>query len=130
MFQGVTLQGLHPKGWDWTFNLDAAVTEDHIYRAVSLKAGTANTVTVLSTGTGEILGQLQNVEDRKVEGIKTGTVKLKGGMKFEAASGHGITVGDKLVAGIGGLVAKAGADDVSNVTAVEINGDFIVALVL
>lgn len=81
--QGVTLAGIVPQAFAWTWNVSGAVTADHVGELVALDATAANTVKRLGNG-DQPLGWLETFEDRtQAEGIKVGTVDHKGGKRIK-----------------------------------------------
>lgn len=126
-YQGVTLKNIRP--WeDPTFVLNNAITEEDVGKAVTQDSASANTVKIAGAG-DTILGRLENVEDRtKTEGNKVGRVKIIGGMAFMKSESETIAVGDMVVAAAGGLVAKAGTSDKSDLTAWEVSGNAVIVL--
>ncbi len=104
---GVTLRGQTQPESRYTFVLDAAIVVADIGKAVSIKAGSANTVKLAAVG-DLIVGRLYSVEDRTVEGIKVGTVETRGGFVLTTDNG-GVAVGDSVVGFAAGVVT-AGAD--------------------
>lgn len=104
---GVTLRGQTQPESRYTFVLDAAIVVGDIGKAVSIKAGSANTVKLSAVG-DLIVGRLYSVEDRTVEGIKVGTVETRGGFVLTTDNG-GVAVGDSVVGFAAGVVT-AGAD--------------------
>lgn len=60
---------------DLTFILADGIKEEHVGLAVVQDSTASNTVKLAGDG-DLIFGRLENVEDRKVEGIKVGAVKL------------------------------------------------------
>ena len=125
-YQGVTLKGTIPDN-DLTFILDSNITEANVGLVVTQDTSAANTVKLAGAG-DEILGRLESVEDRVVEGIKVGTVKLVGGMALKPATGYTAQVGDKLVGAAGGYVTKAGQGVDSNVTVWEVRTDEVIVI--
>ena len=82
----VSLRGITHDDFQYTFLVKTgagtdAVIADAGVKAVSLDTSAANTVKLAVDG-DKILGRLEVYEDRTVEGIVTGTVALKGGVKF------------------------------------------------
>lgn len=117
----VSLRGIVHDEFQYTFLVSSATgeaTEDDAgIKAVSLDTSAANTVKLATDGE-KLLGRLEIYEDRVVEGIVTGMVALKGGIKFyvnpnaTASPDETPEVGDNLVgavddAGAAGYVRKA-----------------------
>lgn len=104
-YQGVTLKGTIPDN-DLTFLLNSDIKEEHVGLAVTQDTTAANTVKLAGDG-DEILGVLMNVEDRTaIAGVKTGAVKLVGGLEFKK-TGATIALGDSIIGAGDGLVKKA-----------------------
>lgn len=110
--QGVSLDGMTHNDFHYPFLLAASVTIADVGKPMALDAA-ANTMKVAGDGE-EILGKLVTFEDRQIEGIKVGTVTLRGGFSFPIASGETVNVGDTLVGGVGGVKAAAVADHSKN----------------
>ena len=66
-YQGVTLKNTVPAN-DLTFILADGIKEEHVGLAVVQDSTASNTVKLAGDG-DLIFGRLENVEDRKVEGI-------------------------------------------------------------
>lgn len=79
---GVTsLRGIVHEDFMYPFALDAAITKDDEGKAVTLDTSGANKVKLAADG-DFIIGRLEVVEVRTVEGVNVGTVSLFGGMKL------------------------------------------------
>ena len=103
---GVSLRGLFINEFQFTFRLSAGIVAADVGKAVALVPGTANTVR-LAADNDIIVGRLESVENRTVEGILVGTVSLKGGLDLPKGSGVTVAVGDYLVGAGAGLVKPA-----------------------
>lgn len=106
--QGVTLRGLIPQIFAWTWNVsgfaDGAKPEGQL---VAQDVTAANTVKAMGDGDAPI-GALATYEDRKIEGIKIGTVNHKGG--FPVVYTGALAIGDSVVGtATAGVLKKAGA---------------------
>lgn len=123
-YQGVTLKNTVPAN-DLTFILANSIKEEHVGLAVVQDSTASNTVKLAGDG-DLIFGRLENVEDRKVEGIKVGAVKIIGGMAFKKSEAA-VAVGDKVVGAGNGLVKK-GADSTSDLAVWEVNGDEVIVV--
>ena len=104
---GVTLRGQTQPESRYTFVLDAAIVVGDIGKAVSIKAGSANTVKLAAAGE-LVVGRLYSFEDRTVEGIKVGTVETRGG--FVMTTTGVVAVGNSVVGDAIAGTVKAGAD--------------------
>lgn len=102
---GVSLRGLHLEEFAFTFVVTGTVSQSDIGKAVTLDTTQANSVKLAGDG-DPILGRLASYEDRKQEGIKVGTVELKGSYQF-TCSGTQPSIGDTLVGAGAGIVKKA-----------------------
>ena len=116
--QGVTVAGLPVEAFQITFNLAAGITAADVGKLVAFSTAADNTV-ALPADDGVACGVLMTFEDRVTEGIRVGTVGLKGG--YRVATTGAVTRGQTLVgsatAGIGkGATLAAGATN--RVTAV------------
>lgn len=125
-YQGVTLKNTVPSN-DLTFILEDSIKQEHVGLAVTQDTTAANTVKLAGDG-DKILGRLENVEDRTVEGIKVGAVKIIGGMALKKTGE--ITVGDMVLGGGNGLVKKDATSDgaVSDLTVWEVDGDNVIVV--
>ena len=104
---GVTLRGQTQPESRYTFVLEAAIVVGDIGKAVSIKAGSANTVKLAAAGE-LVVGRLYSFEDRTVEGIKVGTVETRGG--FVMTTTGVVAVGNSVVGDAIAGTVKAGAD--------------------
>ncbi len=77
----VYLGGLIDEDAQYTFNVAAGITAADVGKAVTIDSTAANTVKLASDG-DQILGRLEVVEVRSLEGVNVATVSLKGGMVF------------------------------------------------
>lgn len=102
--QGVTLSGLPVEAFEFTWNLNAAITTADVGKAVSIDTAAARTVKLAADGDA-VIGVLESVEVRVQEGINVGTVGLKGGYTL-TYSGTAPTVGAQ-IQGAGSGVVKA-----------------------
>lgn len=125
-YQGVTLKNTVPAN-DLTFILADEIKEEHVGLAVVQDSTKANTVKLATDG-AKILGRLENVEDRKVEGIKVGAVKIIGGMALKKSGD--IAVGDMVLGAGNGLVKKdaTSAGAISDLAVWEVNGDEVIVV--
>lgn len=103
-YQGVTLKGTIPAN-DLTFILNSAITEKDVGKAVTQDTAAPNCVKLAGAGDA-ILGRLETYEDRVVEGVKVGAVKIIAGMELPTAEGYTAAVGDKIIGAAGGYVTK------------------------
>lgn len=92
---GVSLSGIFMENWQITFNLKTGIVAADIGKAVTLDVSADNTV-MLATDGDPILGRLETVENRVVEGVLVGTVSLKGALKFPKQVGDTVIVGDAI----------------------------------
>ncbi len=76
--QGVSLQGIVPQAFAWTWNVTGSVTQADVSEMVAQDTTADNAVKLLGVGDSPI-GVLASFEDRTIEGIKVGTVNHKGG---------------------------------------------------
>lgn len=120
---GVTLRGQTQPDSRYTFILDAAIVVGDIGKAVSVKAGSANTVKLAAAGE-LVVGRLYSFEDRTVEGIKVGTVETRGG--FVLTTTGVVAVGDSVVGDAIAGTVKAGADSRNRVVEIPAAGTAVV----
>lgn len=125
-YQGVTLKNTVPSN-DLTFILEDSIKQEHVGLAVTQDTTAANTVKLAGDG-DKILGRLENVEDRTVEGIKVGAVKIIGGMALKKTGE--IAVGDMVLGGGNGLVKKDATSSgaVSDLAVWEVDGDNVIVV--
>lgn len=109
---GVSLANIHVEAFHFAFNLASAITAADVGKAVAIDTSTARTVKLAGDG-DVILGRLETVEDRTVEGIKIGTVALKGALKVPYKTGETMA--------LGGMVVGAGSGEVKPLAAVTVN---------
>lgn len=126
VYQGVTLKNTVPSN-DLTFILEDSIKQEHVGLAVTQDTTAANTVKLAGDG-DKILGRLENVEDRTVEGIKVGAVKIIGGMALKKTGE--IAVGDMVLGGGNGLVKKDATSSgaVSDLAVWEVDGDNVIVV--
>ena len=102
----VSLKNFHYELDNFTFNLAAGITAADVGKAVAIDSTAANTVK-LAGADDEILGRLEQVEDRTVSGLLLGTISIRFGSTLPIASGETVNVGDSLIgAGNGEVKAK------------------------
>lgn len=77
----ISLKGLFHEDFQYPFMVAAGITEADEGKAVTLDTSAANTVK-LAGDADVILGRLEKVENRTVEGVNVGTVSLFGGLEF------------------------------------------------
>lgn len=100
----VSLRGFHFEDFHLTFLLASGIVADDIGKAVSFGAA-ANTVKLAADG-DVIIGRLETVEDRKVEGQLVGAVSLKFANLLPIKSGQTVVAGDSVQGAGGGEVKK------------------------
>ncbi|MBC2806557.1 hypothetical protein C3Y94_025745 [Rhizobium ruizarguesonis] len=122
----VSLRGFHFEDFILTFTLAAGIVAADSGKAVSVDASGPNKVKLAGDG-DTIIGRLQTVEDRKVEGQLVGAVELKFANLIPIKAGDLIAVGDTAIGGGGGTVKKAAtADHAKNFVAEIIGTDAVV----
>ena len=104
---GLSHKGRYLEDFQEYFYLDAAITAADVGKAVELDP-TGEQKVKLATDGATIIGRLEVYEDRKQEGIKVGTVSLKGFGYFPIKAG--LTAGD--VVDITDTIVGAGAGQV------------------
>lgn len=127
-YQGVTLKGVIPDN-DLTFILNSEIKAEHVGLVVTQDKTAANTVKLAGAG-DPIVGVLQSYEDRTAtSGIKTGAVKLVGGMELKIASGYSSpAVGDKVIGAGDGLVTKITTGQSSDVVVWEVRSNSVIVI--
>ncbi|WP_454287252.1 hypothetical protein [Rhizobium arsenicireducens] len=124
----VSLRGFHFEAAHLTFTLTAGITAADRGKAVSFGAA-ANTVKLAADGE-TIIGRLETVEDRKVEGQLIGTVALQFSNTLPIKAGEVVAAGDTVVgAGAGEVKKAAAADHSKNFVAQVIGSEAIVVKV-
>lgn len=100
---GVSLRGIPVEDFDFTWNLNSAVTAADVGKAMSIDTSAASTLKLAADGDA-IIGWLVSYENRVQEGVKVGTASLKGCTSL-TYSGTAPAVGGQ-VQGAGAGVAK------------------------
>lgn len=119
MTAGVSLRSIPNEEFHYTFLLASGITEASIGLAVSLDTGAANTVKL--AGNGEVvIGRLETYEDRTVEGIKVGTVSMKGALvlPWSGTLSPAFVVGSRIVGAGSGFIRPLVAADVASLAVV------------
>ncbi len=104
----VSLRGFHFEDSHLTFTLAAGITANDVTKAVALDTSAPNKVK-LAGADDVIIGRLEVVEDRKVEGQLVGTIALRFANELPIKAGETVAVGDTVVGAGGGEVKKATA---------------------
>jgi hypothetical protein len=117
----VSLRGFHFEDFILTFTLAAGITAADAGKAVSVDTSGPNKAKLAADG-DTIIGRLQTVEDRKVEGQLVGAVELKFANLVPIKNGDALAVGDTAIGGGGGTVKKATAADHTKNWVAEIIG--------
>ena len=94
-FGGVSHAGISMEDWHFPWKLKSGITASDIGKAVTIDTDAAATVK-LCGDTDIIIGRLETVEDRTMEGILVGTVAMKGGMTLPMAASSQPAVGDSV----------------------------------
>jgi hypothetical protein len=103
----VNLRRYFFEDWLFTFNLASGITSADVGKALSRDTSAANTLK-LAADDDDIVGRLEQVEDRAQEGQLVGAVSIKFLNSLPIAAAQTINVGDKIVgAGNGEVKAKA-----------------------
>lgn len=122
---GVSLRGFHFEDFILTFNLAAGIVAADAGKAVSID--TSGPVKVKLAADGDfIIGRLEVVEDRKVEGTLVGAVALKFSNLLPIKAASGVAVGDTVVGAGAGEIKKATANDARINFVSELVGNFAV----
>lgn len=125
-YQGVTLKGVIPAN-DLTFIADSNITEADEGKVVTQDTSAANSIKLAGAG-DPILGRLERVEDRVVEGVKVATVKLIGGMELPTAEGYTPEVGDAVIGAAGGYVTEVGNGQSSDIKVWEVKDGSVIVV--
>lgn len=121
--EGISLRGITHEDFHYPFNLASGMTIADVGKAVALDTTAARTVKI-AAATEELLGVLVSFEDRTVEGVKVGTVALKGGFQLTAVTGHAIVVGDYVEgSATAGQVQEVTTSGHKNCQVVAVSGD-------
>lgn len=94
---GVSLQGVNDPKYNHVWNVSGTVTQADVSKAMSQDI-TADSTAKLCAAGDKIIGSLFSYEDRKVEGIKIGTISRKGYFLFNY-TGANPTRGQGVVGG-------------------------------
>lgn len=78
----VSLRGLYPEAFIWTFLGATGMTAADVGKAVTIDSSAANTVKLAGDG-DRILGIAESVEVRTQDSVITVAVATKGGFKFD-----------------------------------------------
>lgn len=108
---GVSLRGFYFEDSLLTFNLADGIDSDDVGKAVSKDGTVANGVKLAADG-DVIIGRLQSVEDRTIEGTLVGAVELRFSNTLPIKTG--LTAGEVVV--VGSTVIGAGAGEVKALT--------------
>lgn len=104
--EGISHRGLVQESFIYPYFLAAGIVAADVGKAVSVDTTAANTVKLAADG-DVILGQLESVEIRTVEGVRVGSVATRGGFMFlRAAAAPAVTFG-ALVCGAGSGEVRA-----------------------
>ena len=125
--QGISLRGMVHNDFHYPFYLAAAVVRADVDKAVAIDATGPNKVKLAGDG-DQILGKLATLEDRSIEGVKVGTVELRGGWRFKIATGETVTVGQTVVGAGGGEVTAAAAYNAAANTVVEVANGYAIVI--
>ena len=94
-FGGISHAGISHEEWYYPWTLHADIVVGDIGKAVTIDT-TANARVKLCGDTDIIIGRLESFEDRTMEGIKVGSVAMKGGMTLPMAATSQPAVGDSI----------------------------------
>lgn len=97
-FGGVSLAGVMDEDSSYSFNLASGITSANIGNAVSVDT-TAPYQVKLAVAGDILLGRLETVEVRTIEGILVGTVATEGGLVFPYDAANAPTVGASVQGG-------------------------------
>ncbi len=117
----VSLRGFHFEDSLLTVNLAAGITASDVGKAVTIDTSAANTFKLAGDG-DYVLGRLEVVEDRQVEGQLVGTVAFRFSNRLPIAEGETVNVGDTAVGAGGGAIKSLKVEDAS---APDYNANFI-----
>ena len=132
-FGGVSIAGMHEEDSYYSFNLAAGITIANVGFCVAVDP-TGPTQAKLCGANDIILGRLETVETRVVEGINVGAVTTEGGMVVPLDTTAGATlpaVGDSVQGGtVPGTVVKLAAAQGRNNVVVSVDTVGMTAVVL
>lgn len=111
--QSISLAGMYFEDFQMPFNLKAGIVRADVGKAVALDTAAANTVKLAGDG-DVIVGRLETVEDRNVEGTLVGTVAFRFVAKIPYATL--VAVGDTAVGSTtaGSVKPRRNAGDTAN----------------
>jgi hypothetical protein len=98
-----SLQGIIFDSTWLAYAVSGSVTVADLGKAVTLDTTAANTVKLAGDG-DRIIGRLETLEARVVEGVTVGTVSRRFSEAFPILAGETFVVGDTMMGGGGGLV--------------------------
>lgn len=124
--EGISHRGFVHEDFNIPFYVSGTIAQADIAQPVSIDTGANHTVK-MAADDDVIVGVLATYEDRVVEGVKVGTVAMKGGFQFAAVSGHTITVGGSIVSAGGNEVKQAAAFD-GRTLVTKVDGDVVEVL--
>lgn len=101
----VSLRAIYFEDFQLPFNLADGITRADAGKAVALDSSAANTVKLAGDG-DEIVGRLQTVEDRPIEGLLVGTVAVRFSAALPVGAAATIAVGDTAVGAGDGTVKR------------------------
>ena len=128
----VSLRGFHFEDSLLTVNLASGITAADVGKAVTIDTTAANTFKLAGDG-DHVMGRLEVVEDRKVEGQLVGTVAFRFANLLPIKIGETVAVGDTVV-GAGNGTVKAlqasgtSAPDYTANFVAEVNDDYAVVV--
>lgn len=123
--EGISHRGLVHEDFNIPFNVAATMTQADVGKPVTLDDSADRAVKLAGDG-DPIIGILMSFEDRSVEGVKVGTVAMKGGFRVTGTA----AVGDTVVgAATAGEVKAAVAADYSANIVTFVDGDAIEILI-
>lgn len=105
--EGITHRGLVPDEFNIGWNIAAGVVAADVGKAMSIDTTAPRTAKLAADGE-VIIGTLSTLEIRAIEGLRVGTLSMKGGLGFTRAAGApAVTPGSILCGAGGGLVRMA-----------------------
>ena len=119
----VSLAGFHFEQFMLTVNLASGITTDDVGAPMAVDTSAANKFKIAGDG-DVIVGRLESVEDRTVEGILVGTVAFRFAAKFPVKAADTLAVGGTAVGAASGEVKAAASADYAQNIVTEVSGGY------
>lgn len=125
---GLSKKGRYIEHWQEAFELNSAIVPADVGKAVTLDTAAPKRVKLAGDG-DQILGRLEVVEIREQEGLRVGTVSIKGLNWFPVKSGlAGVNapgIGDTIVGAGNGEVKARSVDNAGATASNDLRENFV-----